>query len=297
MSFVSELKRRTRWGMLSIGLLAVCAGRVNALELAPYLESSANDKPQGQIGVSFQDGGLRLRAGLKVEVKDDHTETLPQLSSAFAIGEKLNIQTSVNLPDWNSGIDFTHATFDTRFNLRSPVPFVTRLDARIRHLANGVSHDTSVHFRSPVSFLDQLEGRVRRSPNGVSRYSLNLGFSERLSAANAEMPFAISGKATFEKMSRPHRPDTILMGMETVLTGIIPRDLGGQLSTRHSTSSNRLVLRYERKTGGQESYTASIAYDHSWSIREVTEIELSLKVHEVADKMSSLLDVRWQAQF
>ena len=74
--------------IFSVGVLAVCAGRVNAFELAPYLESPPNDKPQGKVGISFQDGGQRLRAGLNVEGKDGQTTVRPQLTSSFAIGEE-----------------------------------------------------------------------------------------------------------------------------------------------------------------------------------------------------------------
>jgi len=289
----SKLLSRT---LFSVGVLAVCTGRVNAFELAPYLESTSNDKSQGRVGISFQDGGQRLRAGLNVEGEDGQTTVRPQLSSSFAIGEKLDIEASANLSNWNSGIDFSQVAFDTRLRLRSPAPFVKRLDARIRHLANGLSHDTSLHFRSPVAFLNQIKGRVRQSPNGASRYTLSLGFAEKVGAASAEMPFKIRGGATLERIAQPQRPGMVLLGVETVLTGLMPRDLGG-LSRWRSTNSNRLVLRFEKKTGWEDSHVTSLAYDHSWAIREVTEIGLRLEVHDVADSISSSLDLTWQAQF
>ena len=282
--------------IFSVGVLAVCIGRVNALELAPYLESPSGNKSQGRVGIAFQDGGHRLRAGLNVEGEDGQTTVRPQLSSSFAIGEKLNIEASANLSNWNSGIDFSQVAFVTRFRLRSPAPFVKRLDARIRNLASGVSHDTSIYFRSPVSFLNQIKGRVRQSPNGASRYTLSLGFSEKIGAASAEMPFKIRGGATLERMAQPQRPDTVLLGVETVLTSFMPRDLGG-LSRWRSTSSNKLVFRFEKKTGWEESHVTSLAYDHSWAIRDLAEIALSFKVRGVADMVSSSIDVTWQAQF
>jgi hypothetical protein len=110
------------------------------------------------------------------------------------------------------------------------------------------------------------------------------------------MPFKIRGGATLERVAQSQRPGTVLLGVETVLTGLMPRDLGG-LSRWRSTSSNRLVLRFEKKTGWEESHVTSLAYDHSWAIRELAEIELSFKVRGEADVVSSSIDVTWQAQF
>lgn len=177
-----------------------------------------------------------------------------------------------------------------------PIPVRHKRNGRIQHLSSGLAHDTSIHFRSPISFLNQIQGGFRQSLNGTSRYSLNLGFSRKLSAANAEMPFTISGRATLEKISKPGTPSTDLLGMEAVVTGLMRRDPGGS-SRWHSTSSNQLILRFERKAGAQNSHAASLQYDHAWIVRELTKIQLQLKAKRTDAKISRSLDVNWQARF
>ncbi len=282
--------------MCAIAIITLCANPTNASDLTPYFDSYSDAEPKGGLGVSFQEMELRLIAGLNVEVRDGKPKPLPRISSAYTVGENFDIENSVNLPDWDSGIGFAGVALDTRLRLRSPARLVSLLDTRIRHLANGMSHDTTVHFRSPVSFLNQVQWRLRHSPNGESRYSVNLGFSRKLTEASAELPFTVRVKATLETMSRPRRADTTIFAMETTITDLIPRFLDG-LSRWRSTSSNTLVLRFKRKTGGQESQATSLAYDHSWTFRETSEIELSLKVSRTSYSASSSVDVSWQSQF
>jgi len=207
-------------------ILIALAGPVGAFEIGPYFES-ANDKPKGGFGISFQETALRLKAGLNVEIKNGKTRTLPQISSSYSFGKKFTIENSINLPDWNSGVDLSHATLDTKLRINSPVPFVSRMNMRVRHLANGIAHDTTMNFRSPVSFFNQVQGKFSQLPNGMSRTSLKFGFSQRLSAPGAELPFTINGRTTLETMSRPRRPDTAILGMETTISGLIPRFLNG----------------------------------------------------------------------
>jgi hypothetical protein len=282
---------------LSVWVSALCFSQVHAFELTPYIDLSSSDKPQGNAGISFRDDGLRLGASLKIKGDGGSAGAHPRLSSSFEIGEKLDIETNFNLPDWSRGIDFSQSSIDTKLRFRSPAPFVRRLDVNVKQVAGGVSHDSFIYFRSPTPFIKQLEGRVRRSTNGVSRYSMNLAFAEQLSEENAENPFSVSGRATLEQTDRPNKPGTLRIGMETVITGLVPRDFGGLLSRWRSTSSNKLVLRFERQTGRQTSFTSTIAYDHAWRIRQATDIELSLKLNRTTERQFASLDVTWQAKF
>ena len=150
------------------GSRAAIAGGVSS-----YFESSANQKPRGNAGVSVTSDRVRLNADLAVRAPNRTTEIVPRVSSTFAISDRLGLETRVDLSDWNS---------------RTIVP--------------GTKVDTRLHFKSSAPFLDELEGRVWRSPNGQSGRILKFGFYQKLSDANALTPLTIRSKAVVEATRR-----------------------------------------------------------------------------------------------
>jgi hypothetical protein len=155
--------------MIVLALAVLGSRAAEAGAVTSYFESSANQKPRGNAGLSVTGDRLRLDADLALRAPNRTIEIVPHVSSAFAISERLGLETRVDLSDWNS---------------RAVVP--------------GAKVDTRLHFRSSAPFLDEFEGRFWRSPDGQSGRILKFGFYQKLSDTNELTPVTIRGKAVFE---------------------------------------------------------------------------------------------------
>ena len=58
-------------------------------EIAPYFESSANQKPRGDAGLSVTSDRLKINADFSLRAPDGNTRIIPQLYSAFALTSRL----------------------------------------------------------------------------------------------------------------------------------------------------------------------------------------------------------------
>jgi len=236
---------------------------------------------------------MRLGADLMVRSRHDRAQVLPRIRSGFTLGEKLDIQTLMSLPDWNAETGSSRAAVDTKFRLTAPMPFVDRFDARIRQLPSGVSRETTVVFRSPIAFVDRLQGRLRQLPDGVSRYSMEFGFPEVLTNTGAQRPTSLTGGATLEEIAESDRPDIFRLGMQMVFAG----SASSGLATSRASDRYKVILRYEQETGNLERRATSLAYDHSWAIRDLARIEFNLKLLRRAVAVDTTLGFNWQAEF
>ena len=252
--------------VLFLALTTLWSTHILADGITTYFESSANQKPRGNAGLSVEGDRLRVTADVALQAPNARTQIIPNISSAFAIAKNLDIETRVNLAEWNTGAD---AAFDTR-----------------------------LHFRSLGPFFDELEGRIWRSPDGLSRQILKLGFYQILNDARSLTPLTVTGKAIFETTRRPTMPagtdrsDDHRVGVETVVTGLMSPFI---------TGANALSLRLEKVTGANPESASSLAYNQSWTIRNLTKLGFDLKLlratHSTANEFEPSFDFTWRGEF
>src|SRR5689334_21604315 len=91
--------------MARVALLSVCAffgaRSAGAQGIATYFESSANQKPRGDAGLSVTSDRVKLNADVALRAPDGDTRIIPQISSAFALTSRLGLETKVRFDDWN----------------------------------------------------------------------------------------------------------------------------------------------------------------------------------------------------
>jgi hypothetical protein len=229
-----------------LGSRAAFAGGVTS-----YFESSANQKPRGNAGVSVTSDRIRLNADLALRAPNRTTQIVPRVSSAFAISDRVGLETRVDLSDWNSS---------------TVVP--------------GAKVDTRLHFQSSAPFLDELEGRVWRSPDGQSGRILKFGFYQKLSDASVLTPFTIRSKAVVETtvggtaairsdLAPGNRLENRRLGIET--------ELGGGLMSHVLSGRGAFKIKLDKVAGSRPETARSVAYDQSWRLG-VAQLGLNLQM-------------------
>jgi hypothetical protein len=241
-----------------LGSRAAVAGEVTS-----YFESSADKKPRGNAGLSVTSDRVRLNADLALRAPNKSTEIVPRVSSAFALSDRLGLETRVDLSDWNA---------------RTVVP--------------GAKFDTRLHFRSSAPFLDELEGRVWRSPDGQSGRILKFGFYQKLSDANALTPLTIRSRAVVEDtVGRANtladsadalgvRPENRRFGIETEVGGLMSRVFSGR---------GALKIKVDRIAGSRPETARSLAYDQAWKLG-LGQLGLNLKMLRATYSTAGLLE-------
>jgi hypothetical protein len=238
------MKRSIVPALLVLALAGIGARTAVAAGVSPYFESSANQKPRGNAGLSVSGDRMKLNADLALRAPNKATEVVPRVSSAFSLGNRLDLETRVDLSDWNS-----------------------------RTAAAGAKVDTRLHFQSSAPFLDELEGRVWRSPDGQSGRILKFGFYQKLSAANAPGAVTIRSKAIVEstvgRLPLPAlpasggesglaaRPENRRFGVETEVGGLMSRLASGR---------GALKIKLDKVAGSRPETAGSVGYDQQWKL-------------------------------
>ncbi len=258
---------------LSLALTVLFTCGAQAADLTPYFESSANQKPRGNAGVSVDSDRVRLKADLALR-NADRTQVVPRLTSIVAINKWIGVETNVNLAEWNGRNEQLDHTFDTR-----------------------------LHFRSPAPFLDELEGRVWRSPDGRSGRILKFGFYQILRESDDLSPLTLRGQATVETTTptalalasgaadgAEHR-DNRRVGIETELAGL-PASAGGRKSLR---------LKLEKTEGARPQSASSVAYDHAWTVGGFARVGFNVQMQRAsytpARGFEPSVGLTWRASF
>jgi hypothetical protein len=246
-----------------------------AADVTSYFESSANQKPRGNAGVSLDSDRLQLKANVAASrTSDQVTQVVPRVTSAVTLSNRLGLETQLNLSEWNGRSDLLERKLDTR-----------------------------LHFRPPAPFLDELEGRVWRSPDGRSGRVLKFGFYQILREANVSTPpLAIRSRATVEATTRrtplaiaaasgAARPDSRRVGIETELTGLASAP-GGRRAVR---------FKVERVDGSRPQSAKSVAYDHAWTVGQLGRVgfnfEMLRATYAPATGFAPSVGLTWRGQF
>lgn len=217
-----------------------------AADVVPYFETSGSQKPRGDAGLSVGHDKLQLNADVALRAGDG-TQVIPRVSSAFALSNRLGVETELNLAEWNGRNDLIDRTFDTR-----------------------------LHFKSPAPFLDALEGRFWRSPDGRSGRILKFGFYQRVGDSTFALPLTVRGSATVEAASGGIA-DADLRGtrkvrLETELAGL-PAGAGARKALR---------MKVERQEGSRPHDARSIAYDQAWTVGAASKLGLNVEMREAS---------------
>jgi hypothetical protein len=251
---------------------ALCATNGSrAADFTPYFDSAASDKPRSNAGMSLAGDRMTMKADLAVRAPDHETQIVPNVSSALELAHGLDLETRMSLADWNSADESPGAKFDTR-----------------------------LHFQSSAPFLDEFEGRYWRSPAGQTGRLLKFGFYQKLRGSSSLAPLTIRSRATLEttdgwaaatampSATAPNRK----IGWETELGGVAAGLLPGR---------SALKLRVERVAGEQAETTHSLAYDQSWSLRNLGQFGVNVKMLRATltteDTLQPSIGFSWRAQF
>ena len=237
-----------------------------AADLSPYFESSAGHKPRGDAGLSVSGDRLRVAAAVAMRAQDGSTSILPKVTSALTLGPRVDIETRVNLAEWNGRTDPHDAKFATRLHVQAPAPFV-----------------------------DHLEGKFWRLPGGQTGRLLRLGFYQRLAAPRRGHPITIRSKATIETLSAASATggvDNQRVGFEAEVGGLMSGPAAAQTALR---------LKILRHLGADPATARSVSYDRSWSLPGETQLALNLGLLRAtrpnADVVEPSLGISWQGEF
>lgn len=172
-------------------LLTTAAGLpANAADVAHYFASSADSKPRGDAGMALSSEKVRLAADVALRAQDGGTQVLPKVSSTVALAPRIDLETRLDLAEWNSSNDPFDARFATRLRVQAPTPF-----------------------------LDELEGKFWRLPDGRTGRLLGLGFYQRIGDDHGSKRLTVRTRATVETASdTTHR-----VALETEFGGLTPR--------------------------------------------------------------------------
>jgi len=198
--------------------------------------------------------------------RNGRTAVLPKVTSALALGPRVDLETRVSLAEWNGQTDPLDAKFATRLHVQAPAPFV-----------------------------DDFEGRFWRLPDGQTGRLLRLGFYQRLAAARRAGPITIRSKATAETLSAPaaaggngHQR----LAFETEVGGLLS-GLGG--------SRTAVRLKVTRNSGADLERTHSLGYDRSWLLAGATELALNVGLrrttHATVGAVEPSFGISWRGEF
>jgi hypothetical protein len=261
--------RLIRLTLLAAAAISTTNG-IRAADFTPYFDSAASDTPRSKAGLALAADRLTIKADLAVRAPDHETQIVPNVSSAFELAHGLNLETRLNLADWNSADEPPGAKFDTR-----------------------------VHFQSSAPFLDEFEGRYWHSPEGQTGRLLKFGFYQKLRESSSLAPLTIRSRATLEttdgwaaSAAAPGTAPNRKIGWETELGGVAAGLLPGR---------SALKLRVERVAGAQAETARSLAYDPSWSKRNLGQFGVNVKMLRAtlttADALQPSIGISWRAQF
>lgn len=199
---------------------------------------------------------LGVRTDLTFRDENDRRSASSRVVSTWGVGRSLDIESALSLDQLPGG------------------------DAQS-------SIDTKLAYASAVPFVDRLEGRVRHDDGGRTQ-SLAVLFPELAAGAAHGTSFNVTGKALVEQRLAADGGEIRKIGFETKLAAVEPPLLGGR---------SALSLKFERGLGADAASTSSLAYDHAWAPSDSASIGLNLKMLRDADALEPSVDLVWSTRF
>jgi hypothetical protein len=206
-------------------------------------------------------------------------------------GDRLRLQADLSM---RAPEDRTEIVPNVRsgFTLGESIDIETRVNFTELNTGSDASFDTRLHLRSLGPFFDELEGTVRRSPDGLTTQLLRLGFYQIVGNASAITPITLTGRAIYElTQGAPLAEAGRKRGLETRLTGL----------TSPLPGAGALSLTVEQISGARPQSNRALAFDQSWSYRNVAELGLKMKLlratYTTADDLEPSIDFTWHSRF
>jgi hypothetical protein len=249
------LVTRTFFSLVAAAALTASA---SAAELAPHFDSSAAGTPKSDAGLTLSSERLRIAADIALRNPGGGTEVLPYFSSAFALSARIDLETRLDLAEWNQNAGRLDGRFATRLRIQQPAPF-----------------------------LDELEGRFWRSPDGATGRLVRVAFEQRLTHSRTT-PITIRGKATLEKTSALERR----VALEAEIRGLKSPTTRGKAALRLNVScGGGTAPDASRSVSYDRSWTLPSALQVGFNVgmQQTTSPE--------ADVVEPSLGLRWRSEF
>jgi hypothetical protein len=258
----------------SLGLATLVVARAaSAADVSEYFESAAGGKPRSNAGLVVRGDWLQLKADVALRHGSGGTQVVPNFRSTFDLGAHLDVETRVDFADRNYEGGAIGATVNTR-----------------------------VHYDPPAPFLEAVDGTAWKSADGQEGEALNIAFRKVISIAGRERPITIRGLAAVETTSIGALPSAL------------PEDPGAEGSRRYrvetevrglirslSRGKSALRLKIERLAGAQVETAKSVAYDYSWTVRNVVQLGLNVGMRSATEQAVAVLEpsvgLTWRTQF
>jgi hypothetical protein len=249
-------------------LAAAAAQSACAADVSSYFDSTAGRKPHGNAGLVVASDWMQLKADVALRAQSGGTQVVPNVRSVFDVGSRVDVETRVDLADRNGN--------------------------------NGATMNTRVHYDPPPKFLEAVDGIVWKSPDGQAGEKLNIAF-RKVIATDRERPITVRGQAAVETTTsaiaglvgdtspadQSHR-----YGLETEIRGLLSGIVRG---------SGALRLKVERFAGARVETIRSLAYDYSWTVRDIAHLGLNVGLRHDTQPARVVSEpsfgLTWRAQF
>jgi hypothetical protein len=188
------------------------------------------------------------------------------------------------------------------FDVGTRVDVETRLDLADRNgNAGAFAANTRVHYDPPPQCLEAIDGTVWRSPDGQAGEKLNIAFRKVVGAADRDGPITIRARAAIETTRLDVVPAVAdaaspgeashRIGLEAEIRGLLRGIVAGRSALR---------VKVDRFVGARVETVRSLAYDYSWTVRDVVQLGLNVGMQSTTQPASVAsgpsLGLTWRAR-
>jgi hypothetical protein len=260
-----------RLAYASLAFVAAAAAPARAADVSHFFQAAGGGEPRGDAGMVVDGDWVRLKADVALQTQDGSTQVVPNLRSSFDLGPRVDLETRLGFADRNGG----------------PLGTIVK---------------TRVHYDPPAPFIESVDGTVWRSPGGQAGEALNVAFKKVIQVPDRPRPITIRGRAVVESTTAGVAADVAAVAtgaesrrysLETEVRGLVTSLMRGRSALR---------LKLERSAGVLVEKVESLAYDYSWTLRNVTQLGFNVGMQQRATEQTVAVvepsvGLTWRAQF
>jgi hypothetical protein len=203
------MTRRTRSILIGLASMIAALPMANGAEIKPLWQLAPTHRPQTSIGLDLATSALRMRGHITARSEDGRSTVMPQLYSTLTLAPKVQMETRVDFPEWNSAAGGVDEAVEVKLRLRSMVPLI-----------------------------DEIEGRSWRGSDGLIRHAVRVATAEPVASSVAGRPITLGLGATVEQTEPTGSPATVYTGLEANLTGFGRTAAENRVGLQHRVYSN-----------------------------------------------------------